>query len=199
MNMKALSMRLHHLFTLVLSLFGASQALAQTGPQTGALGMPGSNVAAENLLYLDLKSGRVTIEMFPDAAPNHVARIKELVTSGYYTGKKWHRVIEGFMAQTGSPHGDGIGGSPLPDLPAEFNNRSHVRGTVSMARTMLPDSANSQFFIMLAPNAGLDGQYTVWGQVVSGMEHVDAIKKGDPADNGTVTEPDEIVGMSLGK
>lgn len=152
---------------------------------------------AENTLYLDLKDGRVTIEMFPDVAPNHVARIKELTREGYYNGKLWHRVIDGFMAQTGSPNGDGIGGSSKPDLAAEFNSKMHARGVVSMARTMAPNSANAQFFIMLAPNSGLDGQYTVWGQVVDGMEHVDNIKKGDRYDNGTVTNPDTIVKMQV--
>ncbi|MFZ2586772.1 MAG: peptidylprolyl isomerase [Alphaproteobacteria bacterium] len=151
----------------------------------------------DNTLYLDLKDGRVTIKMFPDKAPNHVARIKELTREGYYNGKKWHRVIDGFMAQTGSPKGDGMGGSTKPDLKAEFNDMMHVRGIVSMARTMAPNSANAQFFIMLAPNSGLDGQYTVWGQVVEGMEHVDAIKKGDEYDNGSVENPDTIVKMTV--
>ena len=151
----------------------------------------------DNTLYLDVKDGRVTIKMFPDKAPNHVARIKELTREGYYNGKKWHRVIDGFMAQTGSPNGDGMGGSTKPDLKAEFNDVAHVRGIVSMARTMAPNSANAQFFIMLKGNSGLDGQYTVWGQVVDGMEHVDAIKKGDDFDNGTVTDPDLIMKMTV--
>lgn len=151
----------------------------------------------ENTLYLNLKDGRVVIEMFPDVAPNHVVRIKELTREGYYDGKLWHRVIDGFMAQTGSPNGDGIGGSSKPDLKAEFNGKMHARGVVSMARTMAPNSANAQFFIMLAANPGLDGQYTVWGHVVEGMEHVDAIKKGDRYDNGTVTDPDTIVSMQV--
>ncbi|PIZ30435.1 MAG: peptidylprolyl isomerase [Alphaproteobacteria bacterium CG_4_10_14_0_8_um_filter_53_9] len=151
----------------------------------------------ENTLYLDLKDGRVTIEMMPEVAPSHVARIKELARSGYYNGKLWHRVIDGFMAQTGSPRGDGMGGSTLPDLNAEFNDVSHKRGIVSMARTGNPNSANAQFFIMLADNTGLDGQYTVWGKVVDGMEHVDAIKKGDKYDNGSVADPDTIVSMTV--
>lgn len=151
----------------------------------------------ENTLYLDLKDGRVVIEMMPQYAPHHVERIKKLVREGWYDGKLWHRVIAGFMAQTGSPNGDGVGGSELPDLKAEFNSLSHVRGAVSMARRGDPDSANSQFFIMLAGNPGLDGQYTVWGMVRSGMEYVDNIKKGDPADNGTVDNPDRIVKMSI--
>ncbi len=162
-----------------------------------------SNTAAtagtdlENTLYLDLKDGRVVIAMLPDVAPSHVARIKELTREGYYDGKLWHRVIDGFMAQTGSPNGDGIGGSSKPDLKAEFNQVSHERGVVSMARTNLPDTANAQFFIMLANNRGLDGQYTVWGRVVSGMELVDKIKKGDQMRNGTVDNPDRIVKMTV--
>ena len=151
----------------------------------------------ENTLYLDLKDGRVTIEMYPEKAPRHIARIKELVHEGYYDGKLWHRVIDGFMAQTGSPRGDGIGGSSKSDLPAEFNDIHHDRGIVSMARTADPDSANAQFFIMLAPQSSLDGQYTAWGKVISGMELVDKIKKGDAYDNGLVTNPDKIIHMSL--
>lgn len=151
----------------------------------------------ENTLYLDLKDGRVTIKMFPDKAPAHVARLKELTREGYYNGKKWHRVIDGFMAQTGSPNGDGMGGSSKPDLKAEFNDVMHVRGVASMARSMSPNSANAQFFIMLKANGGLDGQYTAWGQVVEGMEFVDSIKKGDEFDNGTVTNPDVIVKMTV--
>lgn len=156
-----------------------------------------ANLDPENTLYMDLKDGRVVIKMFPDMAPGHIARIKELTREGYYDGKSWHRVIDGFMAQTGSPHGDGVGGSDKPDLKAEFNGMSHVRGTVSMARTMAPDTANAQFFIMLANNNGLDGQYTAWGQVVEGMDKVDAIKKGDRLRNGTVDTPDVIVKMQV--
>lgn len=154
-----------------------------------------ADLSPENTLHLYLKDGMVTIQMFPDKAPNHVARIKELTREGYYNGKKWHRVIDGFMAQTGSPNGDGIGGSSKPDLKAEFNDVTHQRGIVSMARTMNPNSANAQFFIMLKSNAGLDGQYTVWGRVIDGMEYVDNIKKGDDFDNGAVTDPDTIVKM----
>jgi len=166
---------------------------------TGVMMMAAKAQAAdlENTLYMDLKDGRVVIEMYPQYAPHHVARIKELTREGYYDGKLWHRVIAGFMAQTGSPRGDGIGGSDKPDLKAEFNQMSHVRGVASMARTSMPDTANAQFFIMLASNPGLDGQYTIWGRVVEGMEHVDAIKKGDPRDNGTVDDPDRIVKMTV--
>ena len=151
----------------------------------------------ENTLYLDLKDGRVTIEMFPDVAPNHVARIKELTREGYYDGKLWHRVIDGFMAQTGSPNGDGVGGSDKENLKAEFNDVRHERGVVSMARTMDPNSANAQFFIMLSPSTHLDGQYTAWGRVVNGMSLVDNIKKGDQRDNGAVDNPDSIIKMTV--
>lgn len=148
---------------------------------------------AENALLLKLKNGEVVIEMYPDAAPNHVARIKELVREGFYNGLKFHRVIDGFMAQTGCPHGTGTGGSGKK-LKAEFNKMPHKRGTVSMARSMLPDSADSQFFICFGDCDWLNGQYTVWGQVTSGMEFVDAIKKGAGA-NGSVSNPDEIISM----
>lgn len=151
----------------------------------------------ENTLYLDLKDGRVVIEMYPEKAPNHIARIKELTREGYYNGKLWHRVIDGFMAQVGSPRGDGIGGSEKPDLKAEFNDISHVRGVASMARTMAVDTANAQFFIMLADNPGLDGQYTAWGRVTQGMELVDKIKKGKSYANGLVDGPDSIVKMTV--
>ena len=148
----------------------------------------------ENTLYLDLKDGRVVIEMLPNAAPKHVARIKELVRQGFYDGIVFHRVIDGFMAQTGDPLGTGMGGSGKK-LAAEFNSEPHVRGTVSMARAMDPNSADSQFFICFADARFLDCQYTVWGKVVSGMEFVDKIKKGDPNRNGVVSNPDKIVKM----
>ena len=150
---------------------------------------------AENALLLKLKDGDVVIEMYPDAAPNHVARIKELVRSGFYNGLKFHRVIDGFMAQTGCPYGNGTGGSGKK-LKAEFNRIPHQRGTVSMARSMLPDSADSQFFICFADCPWLNGQYTVWGEVTSGMEYVDMIKKGNGA-NGEVSSPDEIISLSV--
>ncbi len=164
----------------------------------GGLLMTNANSAdLENTLYLDVPAGRVTIEMYPDKAPQHVERIKELAREGYYNGKLWHRVIPGFMAQTGSPNGDGIGGTDKPNLPAEFNDIEHDRGIASMARTGDPNSANAQFFIMLAPAPHLDGQYTVWGKVTDGMEHIDAIKKGSAYDNGAVEDPDEIVSMQV--
>ena len=150
---------------------------------------------AGNALLLQTKYGDVVIEMFPDIAPNHVARIKELVRQGFYNGLKFHRVIEGFMAQAGCPRGDGTGGSGKK-LKAEFNRTPHKRGTVSMARAMIPDSADSQFFICYADCPWLDGQYTVWGEVTSGMEFVDMLKKGEDP-NGMVREPDEIIAISV--
>ncbi|HEY9568395.1 MAG TPA: peptidylprolyl isomerase [Thalassobaculum sp.] len=150
----------------------------------------------ENTLYLELKDGRVTIALRPDLAPNHVARIKELVREGFYDGVKFHRVIEGFMAQTGDPRGDGTGGSGQK-LDAEFNDEPHVRGTCSMARAQNPNSADSQFFICFDDARFLDGQYTVWGAVTEGMEHVDAIKRGSQSQNGTVKDPDKIVSIRV--
>lgn len=149
----------------------------------------------ENMLYMDLGSGRVTIELRPDLAPNHVARIKELTRAGFYDGVVFHRVIAGFMAQTGDPTGTGAGGSGKK-LKAEFSDEPHVRGTVSMARTMDPDSGDSQFFICFAEVPHLDGQYTVWGRVIDGMEHVDAIKKG-AGSNGLVRDPDRILRLQV--
>jgi peptidylprolyl isomerase len=146
----------------------------------------------ENMLYMDLESGRVVIELRPDLAPKHVARIKELAREGFYDGIVFHRVIPGFMAQTGDPTGTGRGGSDKPDLPAEFSNEPFVRGTVGMARTSDPNSANSQFFINYVETPHLNGQYTVWGQVVEGMEHIDAIAQGEPP-----PDPDKIVKMQV--
>jgi peptidylprolyl isomerase len=154
---------------------------------------------------METTKGRVVIELFPDLAPNHVVRIKELAREGAYDGVVFHRVIDGFMAQTGDvKFGDmkdgydanqvGTGGSELPDLPAEFSKNEHfVRGVVGMARAQDPNSANSQFFIMFAPVPSLDGDYTIVGKVVSGMDKIDAIKKGDEAQNGVVATPDRII------
>jgi peptidylprolyl isomerase len=150
----------------------------------------------ENTLYLDVPAGRVVIEMRPDLAPNHVAQIKSLVRKGFYDGIPFHRVIDGFMVQTGDPTGTGTGGSGHK-LKAEFSNEKHVRGTVSMARASDPNSADSQFFIMFASNPSLDGQYTIWGEVTSGMENIDKIKKGESARNGIVADPDKIVKMQV--
>ena len=149
----------------------------------------------ENTLVMQLKSGPVVIRLKPDLAPNHVARIRELVGEGFYDGIVFHRVIEGFMAQTGDPTGTGTGGSDKPNLKAEFTRTPHVRGTCSMARSNHPDSANSQFFICFDTAPWLDGKYTVWGEVIQGMEHVDAIKKGDG--DGAVINPDKIISMTL--
>jgi len=143
--------------------------------------------ATENTLVLETSKGNVTIEMRPDLAPNHVARIKELVRQGFYDGVVFHRVIEDFMAQTGCPHGTGTGGSGQK-LKAEFSNEKHVRGTVSMARAANPDSGDSQFFICFDEAPWLNGQYTVWGAVTEGMENVDQIKRGEP-----VEDPDKII------
>jgi peptidylprolyl isomerase len=150
----------------------------------------------ENTLYLDLAGGRVVIELRPDLAPTHVARIKELVRERFYDGLKFHRVIEGFMAQTGCPKGNGTGGSGRK-LPAEFSAEPHVRGVCSMARAQAPDSADSQFFIVYEDAPHLDGKYTVWGRVVDGMDHVDAIKKGSTLRNGSVDKPDSIVRLAV--
>lgn len=150
----------------------------------------------ENLLYLKLKDGVVVIELFPDKAPKHVEQIKRLTREGFYDGLKFHRVIDGFMAQTGDPRGNGTGGSGK-NIPAEFNKTPHKRGIVSMARAQDPNSADSQFFIVLKDAPFLDGQYTVFGRVISGMEFVDNIKKGNPAQNGTVLNPDKIISMAI--
>ena len=156
----------------------------------------GAAADAENTLYMELESGRVTIAMRPDLAPAHVARIKELVRQGFYDGVPFHRVIEGFMAQTGDPTGTGRGGSGRT-LAAEFTQTPHMRGTVSMARAASPDSADSQFFICYARASYLDGLYTVWGEVVEGMELIDGLARGDPADNGMVAVPDRIVSLRV--
>lgn len=156
---------------------------------------PANATDLENTLYLDLEDGRVVIEMQPELAPQHVQRIKELVRLKFYDGIVFHRVIDGFMAQTGDPTGTGRGGSGQ-NLPAEFTDAPFERGTVGMARAQSPDSADSQFFICFAPAPFLNGQYTVWGQVVSGMEYVDMIKKGSGR-NGIVSNPDKIVRMQI--
>jgi len=146
----------------------------------------------ENTLYLDIPAGRVVIKLRPDLAPNHVARIKELVRKGFYDGLKFHRVIPGFMAQTGDPLGNGTGGSGK-NIKAEFSKEHFGRGMVGMARSNSPDSADSQFFIVLGDAGFLDGKYTVFGQVDSGMEFVDKIKAGSEANNGAVANPDKII------
>jgi peptidylprolyl isomerase len=152
----------------------------------------------ENTLIMTLKNGDVYIELFPDVAPKTVAQIKTLTRQGFYDGTPFHRVIEGFMAQGGDPTGTGTGGSKLPDVPLEASQRHFVRGVMGMARASSPDSGNSQFFIMFAPSPSLDGQYTIWGRVIGGMEYVDQIKRGDAAENGKVTgQPDKIIRMRV--
>nr|WP_244444230.1 peptidylprolyl isomerase [Lutibaculum baratangense] len=150
----------------------------------------------ENTLLMQLESGTVTIQLRPDLAPNHAERLKELTRDGFYDGVVFHRVIDGFMAQTGDPTGTGMGGSDLPDLEAEFSDAPFERGTVGMARSQSPNSANSQFFVMFDSAQHLNGQYTVVGEVIDGMEHIDAIKKGGGA-NGMVQDPDKIVEMTV--
>lgn len=180
-------------FVVVAALFASSLAFAAD---------------PENTMVITLKDGDVTIALRPDLAPKHVEQIKALVREGAYDNVAFHRVIDGFMAQTGdvqfgdmkdgySPEQAGMGGSDKPDLPAEFSSESYARGIVGMARSQDPNSANSQFFIMLAPNPGLDGQYTVVGQVESGMELVDNIKKGDQGNNGSVSDPDRMIKVRI--
>jgi cyclophilin family peptidyl-prolyl cis-trans isomerase len=151
-----------------------------------------SDLDPENTLIVEIPHGRVVIKLRPDVAPGHVARIKELAREGFYDGTPFHRVIDGFMAQGGDPTGTGTGGSDKPNLKAEFSDVPHKRGTASMARSMNPDSANSQFFICFEDCSFLDGQYTVWGEVVDGMDAVDKIKRGEPVQN-----PDRIEKMQV--
>ncbi len=163
----------------------------------GPLARPALAQGAEERLRFELKDGAVLIQLLSDVAPNHVERIKTLVGQGFYNGTPFHRVIEGFMAQGGDPTGTGTGGSPLPNLRAEFTNRyQFVRGICGMARSQDPNSANSQFFIMFAPNTGLNNQYTIWGRVVAGMDVVDRIKRG-AGPNGMVQNPDRLIRASL--
>jgi len=150
----------------------------------------------ENTLLLELRTGTTVIEMRPDLAPNHVARIKELTRQGFYDGLKFHRVIKGFMAQTGDPQGNGSGGTGQK-LQAEFSREPFKRGTVGMARAQDPNSGDSQWFIMLDRSAHLDNKYTVWGEVIEGMKHVDRIKKGERALNGIVQNPDRIISLKV--
>jgi peptidylprolyl isomerase len=174
------------LLALSLAFLLAVPAVAQT---------PAADPA--NTIFLDTKDGRIVIKLRPDLAPKHVEQIKALTKRGFYDGIVFHRVISGFMAQTGDPTGTGAGGSQLPNIPAEFTPTPFKRGTVGMARSSEPNSANSQFFIMFADGASLNNNYTVFGEVVSGMDVVDKIKKGDSAANGRVTAPDKIVKMQL--
>ena len=168
----------------LLVAFAAAPALAATPSGTPHM-------------LLQLKDGTVDIQLEPNLAPKTVEQIVTLTNQGFYNGLKFHRVIPGFMAQTGDPKGDGTGGSSLPDLKAEFSSEPFVRGTVGMARASDPDSANSQFFIMYGDGSFLNGQYTVFGKVVSGMQYVDNIKKGDESNNGMVDNPDKIVSAKI--
>jgi len=186
MSVRSLSSKLSLLLAAIFA-FALSPAFAQT---------PAAAPAApdlENMLVLDLSTGgRVTIQMYPTDAPAHIERIKTLTRQGFYNNVVFHRVIDGFMAQTGDPQGTGQGGSELPDLKAEFNRIPHLRGTVSMARTNEPDTANSQFFICFQPRFNLDNKYTVFGRVTSGMQFVDAIARGEPPVN-----PSKVIQASI--
>ncbi len=158
----------------------------------------GAQPDPENVLVMELADGSVHIEMLPELAPQHVERIRTLTRQGFYDGIVFHRVIDGFMAQTGDPTGTGRGGSDLPDLPAEFSAEPFERGVIGMARTSDPNSANSQFFITFAPARFLDRQYTVWGRVIEGMEFVDMIKKAPRSDqSGMVRDPDKIISLKV--
>jgi len=151
----------------------------------------------ENILYIDVKSGRVAIQLLPDLAPEHVKRVKRLAREDFFNGVVFHRVLEGFMAQTGDPTGTGEGGSKYPDLKGEFTSTPFRAGTVGAARTQDPDSANSQFFICMGDASHLNGSYTVWGQVIRGMEHVYRIKLGDRSRNGLVDDPDRMLKVQV--
>lgn len=190
--------RLVGLLVLALvAVFGAMVALPYT--PFGRAEAQTANAVPEGspLATLTLKDGEVVIALRPDLAPQHVERITELANSGFYDGLKFHRVIAGFMAQTGDPRGNGTGGSSLPNLPAEFSNENFARGTLGMARSADPNSANSQFFIVTADSPHLNGQYTLFGNVISGMEFVDNIKLGDQRANGAVTDPDVMISLRV--
>jgi cyclophilin family peptidyl-prolyl cis-trans isomerase len=183
---------------LALTLMQPANSQAQNAPAAPTATTPATGTAEaplpENILHLDLSTGgRVTIQLYPYVAPLHVERIRTLARQGFYNGVVFHRVIDGFMAQTGDPTGTGQSGSELPDLKAEFNKIPHLRGTVSMARTNDPDTANSQFFICFQPRFSLDNKYTVFGRVISGMQYVDAIERGEPPAN-----PSKVVQASIG-
>jgi peptidylprolyl isomerase len=182
------------LLTLVFALSACSQSPEQPGSDQAAAPKVEGQVPSDPsyTLIMELKDGNVTIRLRPDLAPQHVARVKQLVSEGFYNGLKFHRVIPGFMAQTGDPKGTGEGGSKYPDLPSEFTTTAFERGTIGAARTMDPNSANSQFFICFKHTPHLNGQYTVWGEVVDGMQYVDKIAPGEPP-----PAPDTIVKMYL--
>lgn len=176
-----------------VTVIPANAAEPAAAPTPAAVPVAPEAALPENILNLDLSTGgRVTIQLYPEVAPGHIERIKTLTRQGFYNGVIFHRVIEGFMAQTGDPKGTGQGGSDLPDLKAEFSKLPHLRGTVSMARTNEPDTANSQFFICFQPKFSLDNKYTVIGRVMSGMQFVDAIERGEPP-----ASPSKIVQASF--
>ena len=175
---------------LALTLFAAGTALAGAGAAA-------TSDAADTVVMTLKNGGKVVIRLRPDWAPKHVAQIEALTNRGFYDGIVFHRVIPGFMAQTGDPKGDGTGGSDLPNIPAEFNKTHFARGIVGMARASDPNSANSQFFIVTKDSGFLDGQYTAFGEVVSGMDAVDKIKAGTQANNGQVSNPDKIISMKM--
>lgn len=183
------------------ALFGplfAACLIAVGSMATSGIALAAPKADPAHQVILTTKDGDVTIQLRPDLAPKAVAQMEKLTRAGFYNGLKFHRVIDGFMAQTGDPTGTGSGGSKEPDLPAEFTSAPFERGTVGMARTQDPNSANSQFFICFAPAPFLNNQYTVVGQVTQGMDVIDKIKKGDP-DSGTVNDPDKIVSMKMAK
>lgn len=175
------------MFKSLILLLGSLLIMTGTATDTKA-----ADLDPENTAYIDLKDGRVTMKLMPDIAPKHVERFKELARDGFYDGIVFHRVIDGFMAQTGDPTGTGMGGSELPDLEAEFNDYNFGRGTIGAARSASPNSANSQWFICFDDCSFLNNQYTVWGQIVDGMDHVDAITRGEPPKN-----PDKIVKVTI--
>lgn len=185
------------LVSLSLGLVTGLALSASAGAMEMELPESVAAVAPENVLVIELTDGPVYVELLPEVAPEHVARIQTLSREGFYDGIVFHRVIEGFMAQTGDPTGTGTGGSDYPDLPAEFSDIDYERGVLGMARTSNPNSANSQFFIMFASAPSLNNQYTVFGRVLDGMDHVDSITKGDPRTNGMVEEPDAMIRARL--
>lgn len=183
------------LFAFLLVTAGCANEPQISQAQEGAaqaLGSPAKN-DPENTLVIETKTGKVVIALRPDLAPNHVARVKKLAREGFYNGIVFHRVIAGFMAQTGDPTGTGAGGSKYPDLKAEFSLAPFERGTLGMARSNSPDSANSQFFITFTRVPHLNGKYTVFGKVIEGMQNIDSVKKGDPGQNGKVDHPDKML------
>lgn len=187
---------IQYIFTLLLLLTPNAYGEEKSPPNSQESNQSPSQ--SENLITMTTKYGDVVIQLCPEQAPNHVKRIKELTEAKFYDGLSFHRVIPGFMAQTGDPRGDGTGTSDKPSLNAEFNDIKHVRGVVSMARSANPNSGNSQFFIMLGSAPHLDGSYTAFGKVISGMRFMNKINAGSLDNNGIVTNPDKIITMKIG-